>query len=290
MSAISGRLVILTGMSGAGKSTALRTFEDLGYYCLDNLPPTLIEPFIQLYRQAIPHAGGVAVVCDVRSGAMFVNFRDAIQALVDRGYSPEIIFFDCDDDTLIARYTEARRGHPIGLGLRIEEAVRLERQQIDQLKELASQVVDTSDLAVQQLRQRILGLYTTGELVGRLTVTILSFGFKFGVPSDADFLFDTRFLPNPFYIEPLRELTGNNADVANFVLSSPGAMEFIERASDLLLLALPRYTEVQKLYAMVAIGCTGGKHRSVAVANELAKHITNNNLRCVVQHRDIDRI
>jgi RNase adapter protein RapZ len=290
MSAVSGRLIILTGMSGAGKSTALRTFEDLGYYCLDNLPPTLIEPFIQLYRQAVPHGGGIAVVCDVRSGAMFVNFHDAIQALTDKGYSPEVIFFDCEDDRLVSRFTEARRGHPIGLGLRIEEAVRLERQQINQLKELASQVVDTTDLAVQQLRQRILGLYTAGELVGRLSVTVLSFGFKFGVPADADFMFDTRFLPNPFYIEPLRTMTGNDPEVAEFVLSSPGAMDFVSRATDLLLLSLPRYIEVQKLYAMVAIGCTGGKHRSVAIANELAKHIAIGNLRCVVQHRDIDRV
>jgi RNase adapter protein RapZ len=290
MSVLAGRLVILTGMSGAGKSTALRTFEDLGYYCLDNLPPTLIEPFIQLYRQAVPHSGGVAVVCDVRSGSMFAHFRDAIRMLTEKGHGPEIIFFDCEDDRLVARFTEARRSHPLGLALRIEDAVHLEREQITPLKELASQVIDTTDLSVQQLRQRILGLYTAGELQSRLSVTVLSFGFKFGLPADADFLFDTRFLPNPFYVEDLREHTGNDPLVANYVLSSPGALEFLEHAVSLLMHVLPRYADVHKLYATIAVGCTGGKHRSVVIANELDKLIRCAGIRCLVQHRDIDRV
>lgn len=290
MSVLATRLVILTGMSGAGKSTALRTFEDLGYYCLDNLPPTLIETFIQLYRQAVPHATGVAVVCDVRSGAMFASFREAVAALKDKGYSPEIIYFDCSDDRLVSRFTEARRNHPIGLGLRTEDAVLTERSQIGPLKELTAHVIDTTDLTVQQLRQRILGLYTAGEISSRLSVTVLSFGFKYGLPADADFVLDTRFLPNPFYMEELRDMTGMDPAVAAYVLGSPGAQEFIGHAVELLTHTLPRYTDVQKLYAIVAIGCTGGKHRSVAIANELDKLICKGEIRCMVQHRDIDRL
>jgi UPF0042 nucleotide-binding protein len=290
MSVPPGKLVILTGMSGAGKSTALRTFEDLGYYCLDNLPPTLIEPFIQLYHQAAPHGGGIAIVCDVRSGALFGHFRDATRLLEERGYSPEIIFFDSEDDRLVHRFTEARRAHPLGAGLRVEEAVRLERLQLDPLKELSAQVIDTTDLSVQQLRRRILGLYTSGEETSRLSLTLLSFGFKFGVPADADFVFDTRFLPNPFYNENLRPLSGNDHAVVDYVLHSSGAKEFIDKAVELLLLCVPRYADVHKLYAVVAVGCTGGRHRSVVVANELDWRLSGGGIKCVVQHRDIDRI
>jgi RNase adapter protein RapZ len=276
-------------MSGAGKSTALRTFEDLGYYCLDNLPPTLIETFIQLYRQAVPHAVGVAVVCDVRSGAMFASFNSAVATLKEKGYNPEIIYFDCDDDRLVSRFTEARRGHPLGLGMRIEDAVRTEHQQLEPLKELTTHIINTTDLTVQQLRQRILGLYTAGDVSSRLSVTVLSFGFKYGLPADADFVLDTRFLPNPFYMDELRDMTGMDPMVAAYVLGSPGADDFIQHAVALLIHALPRYTDVQKLYAIVAIGCTGGRHRSVAIANELDKRICEAKIRCMVQHRDIDR-
>jgi UPF0042 nucleotide-binding protein len=282
-----GRLVILTGMSGAGKSTALRTFEDLGYYCIDNLPPTLIETFLQLYSQAAGSQRGITIVCDVRSGELFSHLREAIGLLADKGHNPEVIFFDCADDVLISRYSEARRNPPLGLGMRLEEAVRMERELLEPLRDVATVSIDTSDLSAKLLRERILGLYGTLEGDDKVSVTVLSFGFKYGLPTDADFVFDTRFLPNPFYVESLRPQTGNDAAVARYVMEQPLALDYLAQIHRLLQFALPHYTDVHKHYAVVALGCTGGRHRSVALANELTRRMQDDGLRCIVQHRDI---
>lgn len=284
------RLVILTGMSGAGKSTALKTFEDLGYYCLDNLPPTLIGTFIDLYEQAVTEAGGIAVVCDIRSGTLFARLPEEVALLTEMGRKPEIVFLDCEDDHLVSRCREGRRVHPLGIGLRIEEAVRLEREQLGPIKDLATHIIDTTDLTVQQLRARVLGLYGGEISMGRLSVTVLSFGFKFGIPADADFLFDTRFLPNPFYVEDLRPLSGNDQPVVDFVMSNHHAQRLTGHIVNLLSEALPLYVEVHKLYSVVAIGCTGGRHRSVAIANAVTEQLRQQGMRCVVQHRDLDRL
>ncbi len=285
-----GRLVIITGMSGAGKTAALRCFEDLGYCCLDNLPPSLIETFVQLYRQTPQSAGSIAIVCDVRSGELFSRFREAIGQLAGVGLSPEVLFLDCEDDVLITRFKEKRRVPPMAVGLRLEDAITRERERLDPLKELAAVVIDTSSLTPRQLTARLLGIYAGGDGGPQLTVTVLSFGYKFGMPADADFVLDVRFLPNPHYEDKLRPLTGMDAAVREFVLSQDGAIEYIESALSALQVAFIRYAAVHKFSSIVAFGCTGGKHRSVAVANAVAEQLLAQGYHVVVQHRDIERL
>lgn len=283
------RLVILTGMSGAGKSTALRCFEDLNYFCIDNLPPTLIETFLQLVGEATENTRDIAVVCDVRSGELFRHFRDVVQMLSQRGYKCEVLFFDCDDRILVSRFSEARRMPPLGTGIRIEDAVQMERQRLDPLKELATRVVDTTNLTPQQLREMVLGTYGRSEGLPPLSVIIVSFGFKYGLPADADFVFDTRFLPNPFYVEQLRPLTGIDPEVVAYVLGNEIAREFLQDVHQTLGVALQHYRSVNKFSTVVAMGCTGGKHRSVSLASELATRLVRDGFHVVVQHRDVER-
>jgi RNase adapter protein RapZ len=289
MGAMPPRLVILTGMSGAGKSTALRCFEDLSYFCIDNLPPTLIETFLQLVAQVTEDTRDIAVVCDVRSGDLFRHFRDVVQLLSQRGYKYEVLFFDCDDRVLVSRFSEARRMPPLGTGVRVEDAVSMERQRLDPLKELATRVVDTTNLTPRQLRELILGTYGRSEGLPPLSVIIVSFGFKYGLPADADFVFDTRFLPNPFYIEELRPLTGIDPEVVAYVLGNETAREYLEHVHATLTDALQHYLQVNKFSTVVAMGCTGGKHRSVSLASELATRLVRDSYRVVVQHRDVER-
>jgi UPF0042 nucleotide-binding protein len=277
-------------MSGAGKTSALRAFEDLGYYCLDNLPPTLIGAFLQLYRQASLAGPGVAVVCDVRSGSLFSNFREAVHLLEDQGYPPEIVFIDCADEQLVTRFREARRAHPMDTGLHVERAVLSEREQMNPLKELATHIIDTTDLPAQTLRSRILALYAAGEPKSQVRVTLLSFGFKYGAPPDADFIFDTRFLPNPFYVEDLRLLPGSEPQVVEYVMRGILAQEYVTRVRDMLKEVLPHYVDVQKMFALVGIGCTGGRHRSVVVANRLAVELEAAGMHCSVEHRDLNKL
>jgi RNase adapter protein RapZ len=288
MSIEAGKLFVLTGMSGAGKSTALRTFEDLGYFCIDNLPPTLIETFLSLLRQAGAAARGVAVVCDIRSGELFASLRAAIELLRQHGHEVNVLFFDCADEVLVARFAASRRRPPLGGSQGPLDAVRQERLAVEQLKDLATTTIDTTDLEAPQLRERITGLFAP-ESAGAMSVTVLTFGFKHGVPPDADFVFDTRFLPNPFYVDELRELTGNDAPVREFVLQQQLAGEYLEHIERTVTLALDNYNNVSKHYSVVAIGCTGGRHRSVCLANELAARLQARNIACTVQHRDVGR-
>ena len=290
MDVLNPRLVIITGMSGAGKSSALRCFEDLGYCCIDNLPPSLIETFIQLYRQTPGSAVDIAIVCDVRSGELFSHFTHTIEALRARGEEFDVLFLDCEDDVLVNRFKAARRIPPLGVGLRLEEAIMLERQRLDPLKELATHTIDTSSLSPEQLRNRLLSIYASDQQSSRLAVTVLSFGFKYGVPADADFIFDTRFLRNPFYVERMRDMTGENEEVRQYVLESEDAPEYLQALKDMLGRFLPRYARVDKHSAVVAFGCTGGKHRSVTLAILLTEYLNQQGVRAVCQHRDIERV
>jgi RNase adapter protein RapZ len=290
MDAPQPRLVIITGMSGAGKSSALRCFEDLGFCCIDNLPPTLIETFVKLYRQTPGSAVNIAIVCDVRSGELFSNFSRAIEAISAHEQQLDVLFLDCEDDVLVNRFKAARRTPPLGIGLRLEEAIMLERQRLDPFKGLATHTIDTSSQTTEQLRMRLLGMYAKGQNGSRLAITILSFGFKFGTPADADFIFDTRFLRNPFYVEELRQLTGEHQAVRDYVMQSENATEYLAQLKELLVRFLPSYTKVNKYSAVIALGCTGGKHRSVTFAKLLAEHLQDKGLNVVCQHRDITRI
>jgi RNase adapter protein RapZ len=289
VSNVAERVVILTGMSGAGKSTALRCFEDLGFFCIDNLPPSLIETFLQLFRQAANYTDDIAIVCDVRSGELFRHFRHALQMLTDRGEGFELLYLDSRDRVLVSRFKETRRTPPLGSGMLVEDAVRLERQSLDPVKELATHVVDTSELTPKQLRDRIMGLYAGVEGAPALTVTLISFGFKYGIPTDADFVLDSRFLPNPFYEADLSALTGNDQPVKDFVLGSALAPPFLEAVYSLVGCALPNYKQVHKYNAVIALGCTGGKHRSVCLVNELAERLAKDGYKTTIVHRDIVR-
>jgi len=290
MNEVQGRLVIITGMSGAGKSAALRCFEDLGYCCIDNLPPSLIPTFLQLYSQVPQSTSDIAIVCDIRSGELFSSFREAVYQLMEEQVPHEVLFLDCEDDILVTRYKESRRMPPLSAGLRLEDAIQLERQRIDPLKELAGVTVDTSNLTPQQLRERLLGIYAVVEGRLPLLLTLLSFGFKYGLPADADFVFDARFLPNPFYEESLRDLTGNDPAVADYVLHSEHAEQFCGACIEVLNFSLAHYHDVHKYSAIAAFGCTGGKHRSVALVNYTAEQLKQAGYRVSTQHRDIARL
>lgn len=290
MDAPQPRLVIITGMSGAGKSSALRCFEDLGYCCIDNLPPSLIETFIHLYRQTPSAAVDIAIVCDVRSGELFSHFSKAVESLSSKEQQMDVLFLDSEDDVLVKRFKAARRVPPLGIGLRLEEAIMLERQRLDPFKGLATLTIDTSSLTTEQLRTRLLGLYTKGQGGSRLAITVLSFGFKYGVPADADFIFDTRFLRNPFYVEELRQLTGQNQAVREYVMQSDNAVAYAESLKEMLATFLPSYMQVNKYSAVIAMGCTGGKHRSVTFANLVTEHLQSKGMNVTCQHRDIDRL
>ena len=281
-------LFVLTGMSGAGKSTALRTFEDQGYYCIDNLPPELIETFLKLYQQSHGPTRGVAVVSDVRSGELFDHLREAIEHMRRHGLDPQVLYFDCDDEVLVARFSAARRMPPLGADLRPLEAVKLERERMEPLKDLAAHILDTTELSAAQLRERIRGLFATGE-ADELHLTILTFGYKHGVPADADFVFDMRFLPNPFYVESLRPLTGRDDPVRKYVIEQPLAQEYLAQIESTVNFAIRHYGEVGKNYGVIAMGCTGGRHRSVCLAEELADRLQKRGITATVQHRDVDR-
>ena len=289
MEGITGRLIIITGMSGAGKSTALRCFEDLGFCCIDNLPPSLITTFLQLYSQ-VPQSNDIVIVCDVRSGELFSGFREAVDQLSEQGLDPEVVFLDCEDEQLVARFKEKRRMPPMSAGQRLEDAVARERRLMDPVKERATTVIDTSHYSPAQLTDRLLGMYSRLEGGPAMQVTVLSFGFKYGMPADADFTFDSRFLPNPFYEEELRNLTGNDREVRDFVLACEAAPVYVDQVLSLLGTALPNYRKVHKHTAVVAFGCTGGKHRSVTLANVTGERLAAQGYRVVTQHRDVEKV
>lgn len=277
------RILLVTGISGAGKSTALHALEDVGYYCVDNLPLPLFSPFVELLVQT--RRTRAALVIDAREGEFLLSFRETVAELRRAGHVPELLFLDADDDVLLRRFSETRRRHPLhGDDLRM--GLVHERAVLGPLREDAEAVVDTTHLTVHQLKGVIQERY--GRTLGRLALTLLSFGFKHGLPAEADILLDVRFLPNPYFVEHLSALAGTNDTVARFVLTTPDAQEFLTRVLDLLQFYLPRAEREGKAYLTVAIGCTGGRHRSVAVVTELARRLSSS-YQITVRHRDLDR-
>ncbi|MCR4762178.1 MAG: RNase adapter RapZ [Lachnospiraceae bacterium] len=275
------RLVIVTGMSGGGKTTAIRMLEDDGFYCVDNLPISLIGKFAELVSVPDSEITRAAIGIDVRSAAGGVRDADRtlksavqeIEALRAAGTPCEILFMDADDKVLIKRYKETRRVHPLSEGGRIEDGIARERKALDIMRRNADYIIDTSELLTRDLRQEISNVYTDGASYSNLVVTILSFGFKFGIPADADLVFDVRFLPNPFYVESLKHLTGEDEAVRNYVLDNPVCGEFLERLVGLMTFLLPGYQKEGKYRLVVGVGCTGGQHRSVAIAAELCRRL-----------------
>lgn len=279
-------LVIITGLSGAGKSTAMRAFEDLGCYCVDNLPPGLIPTFFNLYQHSDSASTGVVIASDVRSGALFDDFTDTVTSLEQAGVRFRILFLDCKTQQLINRFNEVRRSHPLQSGRSLREAIEVERTRLEPIRAIATQIIDTSDLDAGGLREQLV-LSATGQDTARMIeLQFVSFGFKYGVPRDADFVLDVRFLPNPFYEPELRHKTGEDQDVSDFVFGSELARDFFERIVAAIELTLDAFVKVGKLTLTVAVGCTGGRHRSVAFARGLAERFGGLGWKARPLHRD----
>ena len=259
------RFVVVTGMSGGGKSTALRMLEDAGFYCVDNLPVLLIEKFVELIAAPGGEVTKVALGLDVRADQAFREVQEVLEKLKQNGYVFEILFMEANDRTLLKRYKETRRMHPLSLDGRIEDGIYKEREILNDIREKADYVIDTTNLLTRELKEELNRIFIQNEEYNSLMVTVLSFGFKYGIPADADLVFDVRFLPNPFYIEELKHKTGNESEVQDYVMSFREAHIFIEKLSDMVRFLIPNYIKEGKYQLVIAIGCTGGKHRSVTL-------------------------
>jgi UPF0042 nucleotide-binding protein len=283
----SGDLVILTGMSGAGKASALKAFEDLGFYSVDNLPLGLIPQFAELVGQSA-EIERAALVVDVREGIRLDRFP-AILKKVRKVLSTRVLFLEASDDALIRRFSETRRPHPMGRGEMVVQSIQEERRRLDPIRNVADIVLDTTKFNVHELRAHINAQFDQTPAEQNLTISSMSFGFKNGVPADADLVFDVRFLPNPHFIPEFRPLTGKDPKVAKYVRSFPQTEEFLEKTTDLLAFLLPHYIKEGKSYLTVAFGCTGGQHRSVMIAEEMQKRLGEAGYRVKVAHRDMPR-
>ena len=286
------RFVIVTGMSGGGKATAIHMLEDAGFYCVDNLPVSLIEKFTELIT--MPDSGITKAVLgiDARAGQSFEGVSAIIDSIKDRGIPVEILFMDANDQVLIKRYKETRRVHPMNVndvGNRIEVGIAKERAVLAEVKKRADYVIDSSNLLTRELKEELDRIFVKNESYNSLMVTILSFGFKYGIPSDADLVFDVRFLPNPFYIDEYKHQTGNDKGVQDYVKSFPACGEFLDKLTDMLQFLIPGYVQEGKYQLVVGIGCTGGQHRSVTIANELYDRLkaSEGNFGLKLLHRDV---
>jgi RNase adapter protein RapZ len=285
------QLVVVTGMSGAGKTLAIRTFEDLNYFCIDNLPPDLLSHVVNLWKKSGTRSEDLAVVVDVRTGQFFGDFLKAYHELTAtqvRGYGrAKILFLDSSDTMLIRRFKETRRKHPLVTeGRGIVESIKEERALLADIKEHADKLIDTSNLEPEGLRREIRQYFGPKSSQAGMVITVLSFGFKHGIPLDADLVFDVRFLANPYWVESLSKLDGTHEDVRHYVLSDPLTEPLLERLCSLVEFSIPQYEKEGKAYLTIAIGCTGGRHRSVVVANELTRYLRLRDYNILVEHRD----
>ena len=283
------RFIIVTGMSGAGRSTALKILEDMGYYCADNLPISLLPMCAQLMNDN-PDITKAAVGIDIRNGKELDNMDGQLEGMKAAGYEYEILFMDASDKTLIKRYKETRRQHPMAVDGRVETGLKEERSRLEFLKKEANYIMDTSQLLVRELVQNMDEIFRQNQEFKNMMVTVLSFGFKNGIPSDADLVFDVRFLPNPYYVDDLKTKTGNDREVQEYVMNCRQAGEFLDKLSDMVQFLIPNYVAEGKNQLVVAIGCTGGKHRSVTIANKLYEILKKNReYKVKIEHRDIEK-
>ncbi|MBC7359759.1 MAG: RNase adapter RapZ [Desulfacinum sp.] len=281
-------LVIVTGLSGSGKSTAIKAFEDIGYFCIDNLPAPLLPPFLALCEEDKPELRRVALGIDIRGRSFLPDTERFFESLEESGYYPEVLFFEASTEVLQRRYSQTRRLHPMAdESQRLVAAIERERRELQGLRSRASRIVDTSDFSVHQLKAFLTRTYSLVSEREQLSVQILSFGFKYGLPFEADLVMDVRFLPNPYFVETLRPLDGCSAPVRDWVLGWPQAVEFVEDYTGLLKKLLPQYIREGKRYLTIAVGCTGGKHRSVVVAEQVADKLRAAGYYIVLFHRDI---
>lgn len=283
------RFVIVTGMSGAGKSSVLKMLEDSGYFCVDNLPVQLIEKFAMLAYDDSANIGKVALVIDIRSGQALEELEQVLTDITNLGYAFEILFLDSSTEVLVKRYKETRRTHPLSFEGRIDKGIETERQKLEFLRRRADYIIDSSRLLIRELKIEIDKIFVKNETYSNFIITVVSFGFKYGIPTDADLVFDVRFLPNPFYIPELRPLTGNDKPIYDYVLKSEAATQFLDKIYDLLSFLMPNYILEGKNNLVIGIGCTGGKHRSVTLANAIAKRLSGLGYGLNIEHRDIEK-
>ena len=281
--------VIITGLSGAGKSHAIKCFEDMDFFCVDNLPTTLIPTFADLIARSRHDVQRVALGVDVREGEYLSHLLEALHELKGRGHNVEVLFFEASDEALVRRYHESRRRHPLAAEGNVLDAIRAERKALAHMREIADRIVETSSITVHQLKALLAELYVAPRARAGLTASLVSFGYKHGIPFDADLVFDVRFLPNPHFVDGLRPLDGRDKRVREFVLRHDEARELLDRLRDLLRFLLPFYQREGKAYLTVAIGCTGGRHRSVTFVEELREFLESLGYAPTVVHRDIDR-
>ncbi len=283
-------IVVITGLSGAGKTSALRVFEDLGFFCIDNLPPALIGKFIELCLASGTDIKGVALVIDIRGRELFSGFSEAITELKTGGYDIKVLYLEAEDHLLVRRYKETRRLHPLaGASGSIIEGVQEERLRLEPIYQLADYKLDTTNLNLGELKAYIYDIIQRGKQTVPLDVRLVSFGYKWGIPLDADLVFDVRFIPNPYYDEDLKNKTGLDDKVVDYVMNNSVSQELMKMLTEFILFLVPHFVSEGKMLLNVCIGCTGGRHRSVAVANELADRLRGFNLKASTVHRDINR-
>lgn len=282
------RFVIVTGLSGAGKTQATRSLEDLGYFCVDNLPPTLISKFAEACMQSGGNIEKVALVIDIRGGVFFEDFFDTLNYLKRNEFKYEILFLEASDEVLIKRFKETRRSHPLSPNGRVLTGITKEREKLREIKDISDIIIDTSKYEIRHLREKINEIYGDNKNPERqLSITVLSFGFKYGIPVDSDLVFDVRFIPNPFYIPELKQYSGNDEPVRDYVLKQSETTIFIDKLIDMLQYLIPNYRKEGKRQLIISIGCTGGRHRSVAIANEIHRRLTEQKYNTKIEHRDV---
>ena len=281
--------VVITGLSGAGKSYGIKCLEDMGFFCVDNLPTTLMPTFADLITRSAQKIHRVALGVDVREGEYLFHLLDALQELRKREHAVEVLFLEASEEALVRRYHETRRRHPLAGDGNVLDGIRAERKAMSHMREVADRIIDTSALTVHQLKQLLGELYVTPKVRSGLATSLVSFGFKHGIPFDADMVFDVRFLPNPHFVDPLRPLDGRQAAVREFIFSHAESQEFLRRLQELLQFLLPWYEREGKAYLTIAVGCTGGRHRSVALVEELKRYLDERGFAPTVVHRDMER-
>ena len=285
------KFVIVTGMSGAGKSITLKMMEDMGYFCVDNMPVALMKKFTELLLVPNEEISKIALGIDIRSGSRLEEVNEVIDELESLQVPVEILFLDATDDVLIKRYKETRRSHPLAVDGRLGNGLEIERKRIAFLKKRATYIIETSRMLTRELKKELTSIFVENKEYKNLYITVMSFGFKYGIPNDADLVFDVRFLPNPYYVDELRPMSGNDKPVQEYVMNSDAAKEFLHKLTDMLDFLIPHYVSEGKNQLVIAIGCTGGKHRSVTLANGLfeALQVEESTYGVKVEHRDIEK-
>lgn len=280
------KFVIVTGLSGSGKSETMRALEDMGFYCVDNLPPALITKFAELCYQSNSSIDKVALGIDIRGRRFFKALHTSLEYLKKEDYKYEMIYLDCSDSVLVKRYKMTRRNHPLAVNASITEGIKMEREIMGELKAMSDCIIDTTNMKPKDLKEEISKIYSDGEENNKLTISVLSFGFKHGIPQDCDLVFDVRFLPNPYYIEELRPKTGDDEEVRDYVMNSTISKKFFDKLDDMIQFLIPQYIDEGKQHLVIGIGCTGGRHRSVTIANLMHDELMKKGYRVVKKHRD----